>query len=73
MSLMWQSTDPILLLTCSLENHQKLSKQAGITCANSQSLEKVLTLMRKTKYFEHALQCWEKKTSYGKTWAEVSD
>ena len=40
MALAWKPIDPIVLLKRLLENLQKLAKQAGITCTNSQILEK---------------------------------
>ena len=57
----WQPTDPIVLLTCLLEQLQKLAIQAGIPCTDSQILEKGLSLVREKRDFEYALDQWENK------------
>lgn len=53
MILMWNSSEPIVLLRKLLENLQKLAKQANMPFTDKQILEKGLTLIRKTKDFEH--------------------
>ena len=51
----WQPADPIVLLTRLLEQLQKLAIQANISYADSQILEKELSLVRVTCNFENAL------------------
>ena len=67
MSMSWQSSDPIVLLTRSIEQLQKLATQAGMPHTDSQILEKGLTIIRATRDFEHALTQWEAKTQVDKT------
>ena len=69
MSMNWQPTDPIILLTRPIEQLQKLATQAGIPYTDSQILEKGLTIIRSTRDFEYALTQWENKASADKTWA----
>ena len=55
MAMIWQPSEPLVLLTRPLENLQKLAKQANIPFTDKQILEKGLTLIRRTRDFEHAL------------------
>lgn len=69
MTMSWQPTDPLVLLTRPIEQLQKLAITAGIPYTNSQILEKGLTLIRSTRDFEYALTQWEDKPQDDKTWA----
>ena len=69
MSMNWQPTDSIIMLTRPIEQLQKLATQAGIPYTDSQILEKGLTIIRSTRDFEYALTQWENKASADKTWA----
>ena len=69
MTMSWQPTDPLVLLTRPIEQLQKLATTAGIPYTNSQILEKGLTLIRSTRDFEYALTQWEDKPQDDKTWA----
>ena len=55
MSMNWQPSDPIVLLTRPIEQLQKLATYAGIPYTDSQILEKGLTIIRSTRDFEYAL------------------
>ena len=61
MSMLWQPSDPIVLLTRPIENLQKLAEQVGVPYTEKQLLEKGLTLIRNTYDFEYALTMWEQK------------
>jgi len=61
MTMSWQPTDPMVLLTRPLEQLQKLATQANIPYIDNQILEKVLSLVRATRDFEYALTQWENK------------
>ena len=69
MTLSWQPTEPMVLLTRPLEQLQKLATQANIPCTDNQILEKGLSLIRATRDFEYALTQWENKQQNQKTWA----
>ena len=69
MSMTWQPSDPIVLLTRPIENLQKLAQQAGIPYTDQQLLEKGLSIIRSTRDFEYALTEWEKKPVADRTWA----
>ena len=69
MTMSWQPTDPLVLLTRPIEQLQKLATTAGIPYTDSQILEKGLTLIRSTRDFEYALTQWEDKPQDDKTWA----
>ena len=69
MSMTWQPSDPIVLLTHPIENLQKLAQQAGISYTDQQLLEKGLSIIRSTRDFEYALTEWEKKPVADRTWA----
>ena len=68
MSLIWQPSDPMVILTRPLEQLQKLAVQAGMPCTDNQILQKGLQLIRNTNDFEYALTQWEDKTESDKTW-----
>lgn len=68
MTMTWQPNDPIVLLTRPIEQLQNLATQAGMPYADSQILEKGLTLTRATRDFEYALTKWEEKPQQEKTW-----
>ena len=70
MAMIWQPSEPLVLLTRPLENLQKLAKQANIPFTDKQILEKGLTLIRRTRDFEYALTMWEDKSVEDKTWKE---
>ena len=70
MAMIWQPSEPLVLLTRPLENLQKLAKQANIPFTDKQILEKGLTLIRRTRDFEYALTMWEDKSAEDKTWKE---
>ena len=55
MTMKWQPTDSIVLLTCLLEQIQKLAIQAGIPYTDKQILEKCLVLVRATYNFKYTL------------------
>ena len=69
MSMSWQPSDPMVVLTRPVEDLQKLATQAGIPYTDSQILEKGLTIIRATRDFEYALMQWEAKPQADKTWA----
>ena len=69
MTMSWQPTDPMVLLTRPLEQLQKLATQANIPYTDNQILEKGLSLVRATRDFEYALTQWENKPQTQKTWA----
>ena len=69
MTMSWQPTDPMVLLTRPLEQLQKLATQANIPYIDNQILEKVLSLVRATRDFEYALTQWENKPQTQKTQA----
>ena len=69
MSLTWQPSEPMVLLTRPLEQLQKLATQAGMPCADNQILQKGLQLMRNANDFECALTQWEDKANADKTWS----
>ena len=68
----WQPSEPIVLFTRSLENLQKLAKQANIPHIDNHILEKGLSLTRRIRDFEHALTMWEDKLAQNKTWKEFT-
>ena len=68
MTSTWQALNLIVLLTCPLEQVQKLAIQAGNPHADDQILEKELILIRATRDFEYALIQWEDKSQDQKTW-----
>ena len=67
-SLTWQPSDLIVLLTRPLEQLQKLAVQAGMPHIDNQILQKGLQLIRNTNDFEYALTQWEDKNDTDKTW-----
>ena len=69
MTMSWQPTDPIMLLTRPIEQLQKLATQVGIPYTDSQILEKSLMMIRATRDFEYALTQQEDKPQQDKNWA----
>ena len=69
MSMNWQPSDPIVLLTRPIEQLQKLATKAGVPYTDSQILEKGLTIIRATRDFEYALTQWEDKPDADKVWS----
>ena len=55
MSMTWQPSNPIVLLTWPIEYLQKLAQQAGIPYTDQQLLEKGLILIQNMRNFEYAL------------------
>ena len=55
MTISWQPTDSMVLLTRLLEQLQKLAIQVGIPYTNNQILEKGLSLIRAIHDFEYTL------------------
>ena len=68
MSLTWQPSDPMVILTRPLEQLKKLAVQAHMPYTDCQILQKGLQLIRNTNDFEYALQMWEGKSDEEKTW-----
>ena len=71
MSMAWHASDPIILLTKSLEDLNKLASHAGVPYAPKQILEKALSIIRATKDYELAFTAWENKLENEKTWANL--
>ena len=65
-SIIWQPTDHIVLLTRALEQLQKLVMQEGIPYTNNQILEKGLLIVRVIRGFEYVLIQWEDKDTADK-------
>ena len=68
MSMTWQPTDPMVLLTRPLEHLQKLATQGNIPYTENQILQKGLSLVRATRDFEYAITQWEHKPQNERTW-----
>ena len=67
MSVTWQPTEPLVLLTRPIESLQKMAMQAGIPFTDMQLLGKCLQLIRNTRDFETALTEWNARAYVDKT------
>ena len=65
-SMIWQLSDLIILLTRPLEQLKKLVWHVGIPYTSAQILEKVASIIRATRNFKLVLTQWENKLANDK-------